>query len=121
MNDVEKTDLFNRLRKVMAAYEKLLTCTGDNENSYELYTTHIMKNKKPLFFGGVKINKNFVSYHLMGLYVFPEMVEQIDPKLRALLKGKSCFNVKRLDEHLLDQLERITQRCLERYQSQGYV
>jgi len=44
-----------------------------------------MKNKKPMYFGSVKININYVSFHLMPVYVFPELLKNMSPALKRIL------------------------------------
>ena len=80
-----------------------------------------MKNGQPLYFGGIKINKSFVSYYLMPIYVNPELLKDIDAKLKKHLKGKSCFNFKQLDDDVLTQLQELTDKGLQDYHRQGYL
>jgi len=114
-------DVFRELKIIMRCYEKILVCTDNDENIYALYTRHIMKNKKPLYFGSVQINKAYVSYHLMPVYVFPELVGTLTPQLKKRMQGKSCFNFKTIDKELFIELELITAAGFEKYQEAGYV
>ena len=121
MKDDDKESIFQSLKSVLSTYSDALTCTENTEKSYNLYTNHTMKNKKPLYFGGVKINNNFVSYHLMALYVYPELKNSISKELNALLKGKSCFNIKALEKRNFDELVSITKTCYSKYRADGYI
>jgi hypothetical protein len=56
----------------------------------------------------VRQGKNYVSFHLMGLYTFPEMLKSVSPALRRRMQGKSCFNFTHIDEELFAELERLT-------------
>jgi len=80
-----------------------------------------MKNGQPLFFGAVNIKKNYVSYHHMPVYVFPELLDEISPELKKRMQGKSCFNFKKPDSELFKELESLTKLGYEKYQEAGYV
>lgn len=53
-------------------------------------TRHIQKNKKPLFFGAVQVKKSYVSYHLMPVYLEPDLLAPSSSELKARMQGKSC-------------------------------
>lgn len=112
---------FHRLSTVLRAYgEALITVTDvDDELYYD--TPHVMNNRKNLFFGAVQIKKSYVSYHLMPVYVFPELLESISPTLRKRMQGKSCFNFKTVDEELFEELEKLTESGFHRYRMESYV
>ena len=61
-----------------------------------------------LFFGAVKIGKRYVSFHLMPVYVHPELLDGISPELRQRMQGKSCFNFTRPDDALFAELGSLT-------------
>lgn len=90
-------------------------------NDFYLDTKHIMKNKKPMFFGAVQVRKNYVSYHLMPAYIFPELLENISSGLKKRMQGKSCFNFKVSDQDLFKELAELTQAGYQRYKEAGYV
>jgi len=113
--------VFRILKGILVPYEETLDCGEVSDTNYNLYTKHIMKNNKPLYFGGVKINKNFVSYHLMPLYVYPELKENVSKELKKCLKGKSCFNIASLNEDILSELISLTESCYNKYLSADYV
>jgi hypothetical protein len=72
-----------------------------------------------MFFGAVQTKKNYVSYHLMPVYVYPDLLDGISPELRRRMQGKSCFNFSRVDETLVAELARLTERGLQRYREHG--
>jgi hypothetical protein len=71
--------------------------------------------KEPAWFGAVQLKKNYVSFHLMPLYVSPSLREQVPPELQKRMQGKSCFNFKKVDPELFDALERLTAQCASAY------
>ena len=113
--------VFSQLRGTLCSYADDMDCTKDEPDDYYLNTRHIMKNKKPLFFGAVQIRKNYVSYHLMPVYVYPELLDDISSSLRKRMQGKSCFNFKSSDQMLFDELTVLTERGYEKYREGRYV
>ena len=100
--------VFNDLKSIIAPYAKALDVKKDDESELYLDTKHIQKNRKPLFFGAVQLKKSFVSFHLMPVYLKPELLDGISPELRARMQGKSCFNFTEVDKPLFNQLATLT-------------
>jgi len=117
----EKQAVFNALRSTLKKYQKKLEVVTDSDSVFYLETHHIMKNKKPLFFASVAVKKNFVSYHLMPVYVHPALLDDVSDELKKRMQGKSCFNFKTLDEALFEELAGLTQACYQHYREEGYV
>jgi len=113
--------IFKALKTILREYEPMMDCTQDDDSAYYLNTRHMMKNKKPLFFAAVKINKSYVSYHLMPIYVFPELCGEISADLKKRMQGKSCFNFKAKDDELFNELTQLTQLGYQKYLDAGYV
>jgi len=55
-NDFDK--VFARLKMMLQPYVKKLDVARDDQSCYMLNTRHIMKNKQPLCFGGVRCHLN---------------------------------------------------------------
>lgn len=117
----ELEECFRALRKILEPYACHMLVKEDNAENYHLDTKHIMKNKKPLFFAAVNIKKNYVSFHLMPVYVNPELLGMLSEKLAGRMQGKSCFNFKSYDEALAAELTELTKVGFADYQRQGYV
>lgn len=114
------TEVFQALRQIMLPYATRLNCTEDTDNNLSVETTHVMKNGKRLWFGGVEINKNYVSYHLMPVYVNPDLLEGISAKLKKRMQGKSCFNFKTMDKSLFEELKQLSDRGYREFEARGY-
>lgn len=122
MNQEERfIEVFIALKRVIEPCSARLELVTDSENSYYLDTFHIMKNKKPLFFGAVQINKNYVSYHLMPVYVNPSLLDSMSDGLRKRMQGKSCFNFKSVEPELFQELADLTVAGYEFYSQEGYI
>jgi hypothetical protein len=81
----------------------------------------MQSNNKPLFFASARVAKQYVSFHLMPVYVWPELLEGTSEQLRKRMQGKSCFNFKKPEPELFEELASLTRRGFERYRDTGYV
>jgi len=113
--------VFLSLRAIMAPYAAALDVTKDDESELCLYTRHVMKNKKALFFGAVQIRKAYVSYHLMPVYVKPALLATLSTELRKRMQGKSCFNFSAIDERLFKELSKLTKAAYSSYEEEGFL
>lgn len=107
--------IFNQLMSILKKYEKSLKVKTSTEDNYSLDAGYYEKYKQQLFFGAVTIKKNYVSFHLMPVYVFPELLKDISPELKKCMQGKSCFNFKQVNTKLFKELEGLTKRCFNQF------
>lgn len=114
-------DVFKALKAIMLPMAKSLDITKDETGHLDVYTFHKMKNGKPMWFGGVRIQKKYVSYYLMPIYVNPELLQGMSPDLKKRMTGKSCFNFKEVQKIQFDELKLLTQKGFQDYQLSGYI
>jgi hypothetical protein len=91
------------------------------DTSYLLLGAPSDKYPDGLMFGAVNIGRRYVSYHLMCVYMAPDLVASMSPDLRRRMQGKSCFNFTKVDGELFDELSEITARGRELYAAQGWL
>ena len=120
-NQIDKLAVFQALQPILEDCSQHLTVVTDEADCYYLDTRHIMKNKKHLFFGAVQIKKNYVSYHLMPVYVRPSLLDSISEPLRERMHGKSCFNFVRIEPELVNELASLTEAGYRFYVEEGYI
>ena len=113
--------VYSELKALLQPYAERLSVTADSPEGFSLDTRFIQKNKQPLFFGAVQIKKRYVSYHLMPVYVAPELLEGMSGSLKRRMQGKSCFNFTAVDPELLRELAELTQASYNRYVELGYA
>lgn len=114
-------DIFARLKPILAAYEPALRVKTDEANHYYLNTPFSEVYRKDIFFGAVQIKKNYVSFHLMPVYWFPDLLDGISPELKKRLQGKSCFNFTKVDDALFAELADLTRQGAERFKEGQYM
>jgi hypothetical protein len=113
--------VFAELRSVLAPYAAKLDPKKDDPSELYVDTKHMQKNKKPLFFGAVQVKKSYVSFHLMPVYMKPELLNALSPGLRSRMQGKSCFNFAEVDKPLFKELAALTKAGFASYKEQGFV
>jgi hypothetical protein len=113
--DSNKT--FEHLKAILSPYEPNLAIVHDKTDNYYLNTPITESNKKAEFFGAVQIKKSYVAYHLMPIYYYPELLDNISNELKSRMQGKSCFNFKDIDDNLMAELKSLTIVAFEKYKS----
>ncbi|HUN21870.1 MAG TPA: hypothetical protein PK299_01910 [Anaerolineales bacterium] len=106
--------VFDRLKLLLqTTVQDRLTVLENGASDYILSGPYWAKYKKPAWFGGVQLKKNYVSFHLMPVYLQPALLETLSPALRKRMQGKACFNFKQIDEPLFAELAELTQRSAD--------
>jgi hypothetical protein len=100
-------------------YESSLIVQADTPGNYYLNVPHVEKYGKELMFGAAQIKKNYVSYHLFPVYMYPDLLDGISPNLKKRMQGKACFNFTAIDEDLLAELAALTQKGAERFRQEN--
>jgi len=113
--------VFTDLRAIMEPYVEGLDRKKDDATELYVDTKYIQKNKKPLFFGAVQIKKSYVSYHLMPVYLNPELLDGMSSELQGRMQGKSCFNFTQSEKQLFKELAALTKAGRASYKAQGFV
>lgn len=110
--------VFTELRSILAVHEAELVVTTDEPNNYQL-DSHVIRNGKPLYFGGVNVAARDVRFHLMPIYLLPGLLDGTTPALRRRMQGKSCFNFATLDRDLFAELGELTSMSLAALRALG--
>ena len=103
-----------RLREILKPLRSTLVATKDGPEVLSLEIPGF-EGKPYGYVAGIRRGKSYVSYYLMPVYAFPDLLESLSPELRRRMQGKSCFNFKSVDEPLFAELERVTKAGLEPY------
>jgi hypothetical protein len=111
--------VFAVLRPLLARHAARLVVVHDRPGDYYLNTARLGPTKKPMFFGAVKIGKSYVSYHLMPVYAYPELLADVPASLLGCMQGKSCFNFTSPGAIDLTALGKLTDAGLARFRKDG--
>jgi hypothetical protein len=113
--------VFDRLAAIFTPYRSTLIAKTDEPENLFLETPPSAAYPSGLFFGAVKIGKRYVSFHLMPVYVHPDLLDGMSRELRKRMQGKSCFNFTRPDKALFAELETLTAAGFARFQQDGTI
>ncbi|MCC6299490.1 MAG: hypothetical protein IT314_09335 [Anaerolineales bacterium] len=110
--------VFEHLKKILKPYAPKLTMKMDNQNVFYLDGPYSTKWKKELYFASTHVKKNYVSFYLMPVYMYPDLLKDISPALKKHMQGKSCFNFKQVEPELFEELAALTKKGFEQFQKE---
>jgi hypothetical protein len=113
--------VFTELKKLVKPFAKKMTVIADTPAKFILEGAYSEEYKRKIWFGGVQRGKAYVSYHLIAVYAFPELMKGLSSKLRARMQGKSCFNFTKHDPALFRELGRLTKRSVARFRKEKWL
>ena len=105
--------VFAHLKTILTPLSSSLVVKIDVTENYSLNTPFNPQFGKELFFAAVQIKKNDVSFHLMPIYIYPELLNNLSVPLKKRIQGKSCFNFTSIDEPLFVELEDLVKRSID--------
>jgi hypothetical protein len=102
---------FAALKKLFTPYADDFDLAADEPGRYYLMSrTARTKSGSPVWFGGVEIKKNYVSFHLIPVYIAPSLLRDVSPSLMKRMHGKSCFNFSKVEPSEIEELTKLTAR-----------
>jgi hypothetical protein len=111
---------FNTLKNLLEPYASKLIVKVNTAQNYQLYS-HVILRKKNVFFGGVMVNRSYVSLHFMPLYMHPTLQKTLSPKLKKRMQGKACFNFKNAEEIPTAELKKLIRAGMDGFKKDGYL
>lgn len=121
----ELNEIFQQLKGRLKQYQPPLVAKVDEDAHFELWSVKDLvidgRKRKEVYFAGLVIQKGYVGFYYMPVYASEAMKSMFSPELLKLLKGKSCFHVKKLDPQLLDQIDSALSVGFRNYQERGWV
>ena len=81
-DDARTAAVFDRLGAIFTPYRRSLIAKSDEPGNLYLDSPPSTAYPKGIYFGAVKIGKRYVSFHLMPVYVHPDLLDGMSPALR---------------------------------------
>jgi hypothetical protein len=124
-----------------AVFEDLVTILKRHVPPFSTKVPLVVKNKKafqitvpkpvvipgsyggkpvPIQLAAVIVQTGYVGLYVMCIYMNPAAKDKL-PNLKKLLKGKSCFHVKKLDDILKQEVEEALEIGTAEYKKRGWV
>jgi len=131
MTDLEK--MFQEIKEILQnnsqdflQTEKYLDSKAKTDKpGYHLYGNKEVRlfGKKPQFtyIAGVIQQKNYVSFYFSPIYSHPDSFKDISADLTKVLKGKSCFNINKTTQSLLEEIEDLLKKGIEKYKEIEWI
>lgn len=117
--------IFSSIKGLLTTYSPPFTAKMDKPGGYDLWSIKDLiidgRKRKEVYFAGLVLYKSYVGFYYMPVYAEPEMKTIFAPELLGLLKGKSCFHIKKLDEKLVEQIHSALEIGFKAYQQRGWV
>ena len=121
----DQNGIFSHLKELLEAYCPPLVAKVDESGRYDLVSIKDVviagRKRSEIYFASVIIQKSYVGFYYMPIYSDPEIKKFFPAELLLLLKGKSCFHIKRLDDRLLEQVRTALQDGFALYKEREWV
>jgi len=127
------SELFSKIKKILENNSSNYLTTEktfgsqakQNKPGYHLYgkkeVSLFGKKPKPTYIAGVIQQKHYVSFYLSPIYSHPDLYPDINPELKKVLKGKSCFNIKKATPQLLNEIEDVLTMGIKKYKELDWI
>ena len=113
------------VRELLKPFEKHFTVRGEGSDTCGLYSVKKIeafgRTYDEMFFASVKLNKGAVGFYFMPIYTHESEFKDLSPLLRKMLKGKSCFHLKKFDAEIEKELKALLKKGYEVYKKVGWV
>lgn len=121
----ELIEIFQRLKNMLKEYEDGLKPKFDLDSKYDLWSFKDVeiagKKRKQVSFASIIIQSSYVGLYYMPVYTDTDLTEVFEPDLLKLLKGKSCFHVRKLDAELERQIKDAIEIGYQLYKKRGWI
>lgn len=122
MNDLQ--DLQNHLKKVLIDRCPPLSVRKDNEQVFEVAGTKpAMQGKQKVdgyYFASVVPKPKDIRLYFFPIYTHTDAFE-LSEDLKKLLKGKSCFHLKNVNEKVLEEIEEMIKKGIHLYEADDLI
>jgi hypothetical protein len=107
--------VYSRLSEMLRKHKDKLSVAIEKPGEFWMAVKGEVYRGKPLVFAGIRMGKNYVSYHLLSVYM--RKVE-MSPELKKRMQGMACFNFSAVDEKLFGELDKLTASGLKDYRTE---
>ncbi|MCX7749041.1 MAG: DUF1801 domain-containing protein [Clostridia bacterium] len=118
-------EIFKRIKEILKHYENPLIPKIDLDSKYDLWSVKDLtidgRKRKEVYFAGLTIQSNYVGFYYMPVYSDTELKNIFGEELLKLLKGKSCFHIKKLNEELENQIKEAVEAGYKLYKERGWI
>lgn len=117
--------IYAELKRELSIYESELSVRMDIGSRYELWSEKEVfidgRKKKEVYFASLIVQSSYVGFYFMPVYSDAEIKKLFSAPLLKLLKGKSCFHIKKLDENLKEDIKKALREGFLLYKNKGWI
>ena len=117
--------IFKELKTILKKFEDPLKPKFDFDSKYDLWSFKDVeisgRKRKEVFFASIIIRSSYVGFYYMPIYVDTNFQDVFKPELMKLLKGKSCFHIRKLDPILKQQIIEALEIGYKLYKKRGWI
>jgi hypothetical protein len=119
--------IFDRLKASLKKQCPPMVCTKDTDACYEIIGNapvpygSTKKIVPGMYFASAVTHNDFVSFHFMPIYYRQKDYAGVCPTLLKSLKGKACFNFKKVEQIDTKELETMLATGGKAWKKLGYM
>lgn len=121
---MELKQIEQTLKDLFKAHVPPLQVRDENESNFEVAgTKEAMQGKQKVngfYFGSIMPKPRDIRLYFFPIYTDPDHFG-LSPELKKMLKGKSCFHIKKLDDELIEEIRKMMSKGIKIYQEKGLI
>lgn len=119
------THIQSTLIDLLKSHLGALKVTAESEVKFEVTgTIEAMQGKKKVdgyYFASVIPKPKDVRLYFFPAYTHKDRLGELPQPIGKMLKGKSCFHVKKMDEEIATQFQEMIGKGIELYKEDGLI
>jgi hypothetical protein len=123
----EMVVVFEAIKKLILPYVnkgalRLYANTGGQINLVSHKSVVIAgRQREDIWFVSALIQKGYVGFYYMPIYMNDPMKNQFSPEFMKCLKGKACFHIKNTNPEIMKDIEKAIRIGYKAYVQRGWV
>ena len=118
--------IFARIKQLLADFEKEPLRLRGGEGGQVLLISEKAtvidgRKREELWFASALVQKGYVGFYYMPVYMNEVVRSQLKPELLKCLKGKACFHIKKNDPLLFAQIGEALEIGYASYKKMGWI
>ena len=127
LSDQDRKIIFDKVKNVLKKFSPPMAIAKDKEDVFELMGNKPVPygSKKVtvpgMYFSSVVARKDMISYYFFPMYMDQGSYDPILVNSKKYLKGKTCFNYKKVDQVDEKELSAILKKGVTVWKKLGYM
>jgi hypothetical protein len=118
--------IFKKIKELLAPYDKgTMKLFGGSEGKVGLVSKKpveiLGRKREELWFASALVQKGYVGFYYMPVYMDTSVKKLIKPELLKCLKGKACFYIKKNDKEIFSQIKEALAIGYKQWRQRGWI